>query len=85
MACIKLPTELQAELVQLVTEAVIAAVGDKERARELFADTVEQSKGPTWLGQVVFDGIVEDVKFWNADLIDIKFTDAFGTKHGREV
>jgi hypothetical protein len=38
MACIELSIKHQAELMQIITETVIAAAGDKERAAELFAE-----------------------------------------------
>ncbi len=58
------------ELIRLVREAVIAVGGDKDRASEIFIETVEQSKGLGWLVRIVFDGIVQSVTFRARDLID---------------
>jgi len=44
MACIELSIDLQADLLQTITELVVAAAGDKQRALELFAEKME-SKG----------------------------------------
>lgn len=81
MACIELSIELQAELIRLIQEAVIAAGGDKERASEIFSETVEQSKGLGWLARIMFDGIVQNVGWQARDLINIEFTPAFTSKH----
>jgi hypothetical protein len=80
MACIELSTERQAELIQIITQSVVAAAGDKQRAAELFAESLEP-KGSGWLAQIVFDGIVKDVTPWHSGH-NIEFTQAFATKHG---
>lgn len=79
MACIALSTEQQAELIQVITECVIAAAGDKLRAAELFGESVVV-KGAGWLASIVFRGIVEDVKPWHSGY-NIEFAPAFTTKH----
>jgi hypothetical protein len=79
MACIDLSIEHQAELMQIITETVIAAAGDKQRAAELFAETIE-AKGVGWLTSIVFGGIVKDVKPWHSGY-NIEFVPAFTTKH----
>lgn len=80
MACIELSIDLQADLLQTITELVVAAAGDKERALELFAEKTE-SKGVGWLAGVVFSGIVKDVTPWHSGY-KIEFTPAFTTEHG---
>ena len=83
MACIEVPIELQAELLQMINEAVIAAAGDKERAIELFterfAETFEK-KGVGPFARFLFNGVVKDVKPWHSGY-DIQITPEFGTKH----
>ena len=79
MACIEIPTEVQAEFIQSITQVVVAAAGDRQRAAELFAESLEP-KGFGWLARIVFDGIVKDVKPWHSGH-NIEFTDAFATKH----
>ena len=80
MACIEISTEVQAEFIQSITQVVVAAAGDKQRAAELFAESLEP-KGFGWLAQIVFDGIVKDVTPWHSGH-NIEFTQAFATKHG---
>ena len=65
MACIELSIDLQADLLQTITELVVAAAGDKQRALELFAEKME-SKGIGWLAGIVFNGIVKDVTPWHS-------------------
>ncbi len=65
MACIEISGEVQAEFMQLITQVVVAAAGDKQRAAELFAESLE-GKGLGWLAQIVFDGIVKDVTPWHS-------------------
>jgi len=79
MACIELSIVQQAELIQIITECVVAAVGDKERAAELFAETIE-AKGVGWLTSIVFKGAVSDVKPWHSGY-NIEFAPAFTSKH----
>ena len=79
MACIELSIEHQAELLQIITEAVIAAAGDKQRAAELFAESVEV-RGIGWLTSIVFSGVVKDVKSWHGGY-NIEFAPAFTTNH----
>jgi hypothetical protein len=79
MACIELSIDLQAELLQTITELVVAAAGDKQRALELFAEKME-FKGIGWLAGVVFNGVVKDVKPWHSGY-NIEFAPAFTTKH----
>lgn len=79
MACIELSIKHQAELMQIITETVIAAAGDKERAAELFAETIE-AKGFGWLTSIVFGGVVKGVKPWHSGY-NIEFAPAFTTKH----
>ncbi len=79
MACIELSTAQQAELIQIVTESVVAAAGDRQRAAELFAESIEV-KGIGWLAAIVFDGIVKDVTPWHSGY-NIEFVPAFTTKH----
>jgi hypothetical protein len=79
MACIELSIDLQAELLQTITELVVAAAGDKQRALELFAEKME-FRGIGWLAGVVFNGVVKDVKPWHSGY-NIEFTPAFTTKH----
>lgn len=79
MACIELPTDQQAELIQIITQSVIAAAGDKQRAAELFVESVE-GKGIGWLASIVFCGVVKDVKPWHCGY-DIEFAPSFTTKH----
>jgi hypothetical protein len=79
MACIELSTEQQAELIQIITQSVVAAAGDKQRAAELFVESIEV-KGVGWLAPIVFNGIVNDVKPWHSGY-NIEFTPAFTTRH----
>ena len=79
MACIELSVGLQADLLQTITELVVAAAGDKQRALELFAEKME-SKGIGWLAGIVFNGIVKDVSPWHSGY-NIEFTPAFTTTH----
>jgi hypothetical protein len=79
MACIELSIDLQADLMQTITELVVAAAGDKQRALELFAEKME-SKGIGWLVGIVFNGIVKDVTPWHSGY-NIEFAPAFTTKH----
>jgi hypothetical protein len=80
MACIEISGEVQAEFIQSITQVVVAAAGDKQRAAELFAESLEP-KGFGWLARIVFDGIVKDVTPWHSGH-NVEFTDAFATKHG---
>ena len=80
MACIEISTDVQAEFMQSITQVVVAAAGDKQRAAELFAESLEP-RGFGWLAQIVFDGIVNDVTLWHSGH-NIEFTQAFTTKHG---
>jgi hypothetical protein len=64
MACIELSTDLQAELMQTLTQVVVAAAGDKERALELFAEQLDR-RGIGWLARIVFNGIVRDITPWH--------------------
>lgn len=80
MACIEISHEVQAEFMQSITQVVVAAAGDKQRAAELVAESLEP-KGFGWLGRIVFDGIVKDVTPWHSGY-NIEFTETFGTKHG---
>jgi hypothetical protein len=79
MACIELTIDLQADLLQTITELVVAAAGDKQRALELFAEKMEV-RGIGWLAGVVFNGVVKDVKPWHSGY-NIEFASAFTTKH----
>ena len=79
MACIELAAAHQAELIRMIYESVVAAAGDKQRASELFAETVELS-GVGALAAIVFDGIVKSVKPWYSGY-NIEFTPAFTSKH----
>jgi hypothetical protein len=79
MACIELSTAQQAELIQIVTESVVAAAGDRQRAAELFAESIEV-KGIGWLAAIVFDGIVKEATPWHSGY-NIEFVPAFTTKH----
>jgi hypothetical protein len=79
MACIELSTEQQAELIQIITQSVVAAVGDKQRVQELFVESIEV-KGVGWLAAIVFNGVVNDVKPWHSGY-NIEFAPAFTTKH----
>jgi hypothetical protein len=79
MACIELSIEQQAELIQIITQSVIAAAGDKQCAAELFVESIE-AKGVGWLASIVFCGIVKDVKPWHSGY-NIEFAPAFTTKH----
>ena len=78
MACIELSTAQQAELIQIVTDSVVAAAGDRQRAAE-FAESIEV-KGIGWLAAIVFDGMVKDVTPWHSGY-NIEFVPAFTTKH----
>ena len=79
MACVEISNELQAELMQMLTELVVAGAGDKQRAFELFAEKMD-AKGIGWLAGIVFNGIVKDVTPWHSGY-NIEFTDVFGSKH----
>jgi hypothetical protein len=79
MACIELSIDSQADLLQTITELVVAAAGDKQRALELFAEKME-FRGLDWLAGVVFNGVVKDVKPWHSGY-NIEFVPAFTTKH----
>ena len=79
MACIEISSEVQAEFIQSITQVVVAAAGDRQRAAELFAESLEP-KGLGWLAQIVFDGIVKDVTPWHSGY-NIEFTRAFTTTH----
>jgi len=79
MACVELSIAQQEELIQTLTECVIAATGDRQQAAELFAEIVE-AKGVGWLTSIVFGGIVKDVKPWHSGY-NIEFMPAFTTKH----
>jgi hypothetical protein len=79
MACIEISIDLQAELIQTITELVVAAAGDKQVAFELFAEKLE-SKGIGWLAGIVFNGVVKDVTPWHSGY-NIEFAPAFTTKH----
>jgi hypothetical protein len=79
MACIELSIDDQGELIQIVTQSVVAAAGDKERAAELFAESIE-AKGIGWLISMVFSGVVKDVKPWHSGY-NIEFAPAFTTEH----
>jgi hypothetical protein len=81
MACIEISIDSQAELMQIITELVIAAAGDKQSALELFAEKLEE-KGFGWIAHIIFNGIVSDVTPWHSGY-NIKFTDTFTTKHAR--
>jgi hypothetical protein len=80
MACIELPIEQQAELMEMITQSVVAAAGDKHHAIEVFAESVEFKGLQGWLAAIVFNGIVNDVKPWHSGY-NIEFTPAFTTKH----
>jgi hypothetical protein len=75
----EISVDLQADLLQMITELVVAAAGDKQRALELFAEKME-SKGIGWWAGIVFNGVVKDVKPWHSGY-NIEFTHAFTTKH----
>jgi len=79
MACVEISVDLQADLLQMITELVVAAAGDKQRALELFAEKME-SKGIGWWAGIVFNGVLKDVKPWHSGY-NIEFTHAFTTKH----
>ena len=79
MACIELSIEQQAELIEIITQSVVAAAGDKQRAAELFIESAEV-RGIGWLASIVFGGMVKDVKSWHSGY-NIEFTPAFTTKH----
>jgi hypothetical protein len=79
MSCIELSVDSQGDLLQTITELVVAAAGDKQRALELFAEKME-SKGIGWLAGVVFNGIVKDVTLWHSGY-NIEFAPAFTTEH----
>jgi len=79
MACIELSTQRQAELIQIITQSVVAAAGDKQRAAELFVESIEV-KGIGWLAAIVFNGVVKDIKPWHSGY-NIEFTPAFTTRH----
>jgi phenylpyruvate tautomerase PptA (4-oxalocrotonate tautomerase family) len=79
MACIELSTAQQAELIQIITQSVVAAAGDKQRAAELFVESME-AKGIGWLASIVFCAVVKDVKPWHSGY-NIEFAPAFTNKH----
>jgi hypothetical protein len=79
VACIELSVTQQAELMQVITECVIAAVGDQDRATELFAE-ISGVKGVGWLASIVFNGVVKNVKPWHSGY-NIEFTHPFTTNH----
>jgi hypothetical protein len=79
LACIEISPELQAELMQSIVQLVVAAAGDKQRAAQLFAESLEP-KGLGWLAQIVFDGIVKYVTPWHSGY-NIEFAPAFTSKH----
>lgn len=80
MACIELSIAQQAELIELIQQSVVAAAGDKQRALQVFTETVEFKGRLGWLAGLVFDGIVKDVKPWHSGY-NIEFTPAFTTRH----
>jgi hypothetical protein len=47
--------------IEIITQSVVAADGDKQRAAELFVESMEV-KGVGWLASIVFRGVVEEVK-----------------------
>ena len=67
MACIEISISPLAELMQTITECIIAAVGDTLRAVELFAEIAE-AKGAGWLSSIVFTRIVKDDEPWHGDI-----------------
>jgi len=79
MACIELSTAQQAELIQIITQSVVAAAGDKQRAAELFVESME-AKRIGWLASIVFCAVVKDVKPWHSGY-NIEFAPAFTNKH----
>jgi hypothetical protein len=79
MACIEISIDRQAELMQAITERVIAAAGDMQPASELLAETA-QVKGIGWPTFIIFEGIVKNVKPWHSGY-NIEFSNAFTTKH----
>jgi hypothetical protein len=79
MACIELSITEQGELIQIITQSVVAAAGDTRRAAELFVESMEV-KGTGWLASIVFRGVVKDVKPWHSGY-NIEFAPAFTTKH----
>jgi hypothetical protein len=82
MTCIEISLEVQAELMQSITQVVVAAAGDRQVATQLFAESLE-TKGLGWLAKIVFDGIVKDVRPWHSGY-NIEFTPNFTTKHGAQ-
>jgi hypothetical protein len=80
MACIELSVEQQAEFMQLITESVIAAAGDKQRAAEIFVESVEFKQLSGRLVAILFNGIVKDIRPWHSGY-NIEFTSTFTTKH----
>lgn len=80
MACIELSIEQQAELMEMITQSVVAAAGDKHRAAKVFVESVDSKGLHAWLAAIVFNGIVNDVKPWHSGY-NIEFTAAFTTKH----
>jgi hypothetical protein len=79
VACIEISIEVQGDLLQTITELVVAAAGDKQRALELFSEKME-SKGIGWLAKIVFNGIVKDVTPWHSGY-NIEFARGFTTDH----
>jgi hypothetical protein len=79
MACIEVSLEIQGELIQLITQGVVAAAGDRQTAEQLFAESIEP-RGIGWLAQIVFYGIVKDVSPWHSGY-NIEFRRAFTTTH----
>jgi hypothetical protein len=80
MPCIEVSSDVQAELIQIVTQSVVAAAGDRQRAAEVFAETVEFNGFLSRLASIVFDGVVKDVKPWHSGY-NIEFTPTFTTTH----
>jgi phenylpyruvate tautomerase PptA (4-oxalocrotonate tautomerase family) len=80
MACIELSIEQQGELLEMITQSVVAAVGDKQRAVEVFVESIEFKGLQGWLAAIVFNGIVNDLKPWHSGY-NIEFASAFTTKH----
>jgi hypothetical protein len=80
MACIEISPDVQAELIHIVTQSVVAAAGDRQRAAEVFAETVEFNGFLGRLASIVFDGVVKDVTPWHSGY-NIEFTPAFTTRH----
>jgi hypothetical protein len=84
MACVELSIEQQGELMEMITQAVVAAAGDKQRAAEVFAESVEFKGLQGWLATIVFNGVVKEVKPWHSGF-NIEFTPAFTSRHGESI